>query len=216
MSTITVSAPARLGGFQAVVQDGAGVGACLLPDHGAARPLAPDDELLGRRRAKGVGGAEQHAAAFRRQTSGQLPDGGGLPHAVHADHQDHLRPGPAPARKDGSVGLLQNPEHPSRDQVLDRVRVGQLVPRQAGADFLDDFRGGADSDIGADQRHLEILDELRIDLATALEYLADLAGQGFPRLRDSLAEAAEQPRLRGRSVEQGLHRQCDGRAPAYR
>ncbi len=63
--------------------------AAVLRDDRDVVALAPCDELLPRRGAKGVAGGQQHRLALRLEVVGQLADRGGLAGAVHAgDHDD--------------------------------------------------------------------------------------------------------------------------------
>src|SRR2546423_1388848 len=68
------------------------VAALLAPDHLGADPAGPGGELLGGRRAKGVGGAQDDRVAVRDQYPGDLAAGGGLARAVDADPEQDRRP----------------------------------------------------------------------------------------------------------------------------
>ena len=81
---------AGLGGADGVVGYAGGVAAHFLLHDGHADALAPDDELLYGGRTEGVGGAEHDAQSGLLELVGELADGGGLAHSVHADYHDDV------------------------------------------------------------------------------------------------------------------------------
>ena len=66
--------------------DGRGVAALGTADGVGPDPCAPGLQLVGRRGAERVGGAEEHAAAVGDEHPGQLAAGGRLAGPVHPDH----------------------------------------------------------------------------------------------------------------------------------
>ncbi|MNN93142.1 hypothetical protein D3C81_2115330 [compost metagenome] len=62
----------------------------MLGDHRDVVALAPHLQLLDGGGAEGVAGGEHDLLAILLQLLRQLADGGGLAHAVHADHEDHV------------------------------------------------------------------------------------------------------------------------------
>jgi hypothetical protein len=83
--------PARRCGRDRVERDGRRIAACLR-DHRDVVALAPDFELLARRRAERVAGGEQHRMALRLQPLRELADRRRLAGAVHPRDHDHVRP----------------------------------------------------------------------------------------------------------------------------
>ena len=68
------------------------VGVRRAGDDRHAQPIAPNRELLDRRRPKRVAGAEHHFLALRLQQLGELGDRRRFAAAVHAADHDHRRP----------------------------------------------------------------------------------------------------------------------------
>ena len=190
-----------LGRLQGIVNHGARVSAGLLPNHRTSGPLAPDHELLGGGGPKGVSGAQQNLATLGSQAMGELADGSGLAHSVHAYHQNDLDDRSPSLRTGLAVGLAQDLEHVAGDQALDLLAVPELVARQPRAHVLEDFVGGLDTQIGTDQGHLEVFKQLRIELPGAFENVADLIGEGPARLRNCLPKAPQQARFFRRGFE---------------
>ena len=75
---------AGLGGGHRVKDHAAGVGAGLGVDEFGPAALAPQLQLVNGGGAEGVAGGQQHLAALPHQARGQLADGGGFAHPVHA------------------------------------------------------------------------------------------------------------------------------------
>ena len=84
-------APLRLAGRDRVEHDGRGIGAFARAHDVDAGAVRPDFELLDRRGAKRVGGADQRLSPSRLQQIRQLADRRRLAGAVDADDQHHLR-----------------------------------------------------------------------------------------------------------------------------
>ena len=82
---------ARAGGLDGVVGDRGRVGALRGADEVGLRAVGPDLELLLRRSAPGVGGAEEDGAVVLAQLLRQLPDRRRLAGAVDADDEDDAR-----------------------------------------------------------------------------------------------------------------------------
>ena len=87
------------------------------------------------------------------------------------------------------------------DQVLDLLAVPELVAGQPRAHVLEDLAGGLDTQIGANQGHLEVFKQLRIELPGAFENVADLIGESLARLRNCLPKAPQQACLLWRGFE---------------
>ena len=129
---------ARLRGLQRVEHDGARVGPLLLADDVDAGARAPDFELLDGGGAEGVGGAEQHRAAFGLDIAGEFADGGGLPRPVHADdHHDGRRLVDALHRT--LVGL-QDFEQALLIRLRSSWRIADQLAVHALADPVENFR----------------------------------------------------------------------------
>ena len=99
---------------------------------------------------------------FVLEAMGELADGGGLAGPVDADDQDDGRR-LGDARR-GAFAGLQNFEQVLADQALQLGGVGDLVALHALADALQNFVGGAYADVGGDERVLQLVEEVGIDL----------------------------------------------------
>ena len=82
---------ARARRMQGIEQHRARIGAGFLPDDFGRGTFSPDLELLDRRGAKRIGGAQEHAAAFSLIAADQLTDAGGLPRPIDAHHHHDRR-----------------------------------------------------------------------------------------------------------------------------
>ena len=81
----------RLRRRERIKQHRAGVRALDRADDLAVGTVRPDLELIRRRRAERIRRTQQHALALALQAVGDLADGRGLAHAVHADDQHDAR-----------------------------------------------------------------------------------------------------------------------------
>ena len=106
----------------------------------------------------------------------QLADGGGLARPVHAHHQDHRRRLGDP--RHGALGGLQNFEQVLADQSSQFAGVAHLVALHALADALQNLVGGADADVGGDQRVLQLVQQVGVDFLLALQRVFERAKPG--------------------------------------
>ena len=166
---------ARLRGLHGVEDHGRGIGARGLRDHRHAVALAPDLQLLDRRRAEGVACGEHDLAALVGETTRELADGRGLARAVHADDQDHERTlgrvdheRPADRRHDAEHGLAQRAEQ--------RVEVAEFLARHLPAQAAQDLLRGLDADVGGDEPRLELVEHRVVD-AAAGQQVGEVVGE---------------------------------------
>ncbi len=202
---------ARAAGVDGVEAHGRRIAAFLADDlHGVA--VGPDRELLARRGAEGVGCGQQHRGAFVGQVPGQLADGGRLAGPVDARHHDH----------GGLLGadhqrlfqrLEQLGEHLGED-VLDLHRPGRAGGGDLALDFLQQVLGRLHAGVGHQQRRLQLLVEVIVDLAAG-EDLGD-AGTGLAQpVAEPLHPALALRRHRGRRRNvHGLHQRAADEAAA--
>ena len=76
-----------LGGLQRVEQHGARVGALVLADNIHTGAVCPDLQLVGSGGTERITGTQQYLLALTLVAGGQLADGRGFAHAIHANHQ---------------------------------------------------------------------------------------------------------------------------------
>ena len=98
------------------------------------------------------------------QPAGELADGGGFAGAIHADDQNDER-----------LAALVNDQRARTGRRISTIAVAQgddqrrdireLVARDALLQARQDVLGRLDADIGSEQPGLELLQDLRIDLA---------------------------------------------------
>ena len=177
--------PARTGGIDGIEHHGGRV-AGLLGDHGDAVPFAPGGQLLAGRGAEGVAGGEQDALALALEMLGQLADRGGLAGTV--DPGDHDHEGLVAA---GIHGLLQWCQQclqsPGQCGAQLRRRL-QLVALDAGLEFGQQPLRGFDTAIRHQQRRLQVVQQLVVDLRPA-EQFGQRRIKGFAGAREAGLEA---------------------------
>ena len=172
-----------------VERDGAGVRALGAAHELAAGALGPALELLDGGGAEGVGGGDQDALAERLlQVPGELADRRRLAGAVDADDEDHGRVG---AQVDVVVAGLGEVGEELRQPLGQRLAAGDLALLGLPLEPLDDLRGRARADVGVDQRLLQALPGLLVEVALEQRGL-DLGLQRLARLAHVLAHAAEE------------------------
>jgi hypothetical protein len=171
---------AGLGGMEGVEDDGARVGALRLADDLGLSALGPNFELLDGGGAEGVGSAEQDGFAVVLQALGEFADGGGFAGAVDADHHDD------PRRLIGlhqrAFGGFEHTEQVFLDELAEFRGVVHQVAGDPLADGFEDIGGGADADIGRNQRVFKLFEEIGVDLLLAVDHVFDAvheSGAGF-------------------------------------
>ncbi len=109
--------------------------------------LPPHLQLLHRGGAEGIAGGQHHRLALVLEAARQFADGGGLPRAVDAHHQDH----PRLARRGRGLraltalqGLLQF----LLELGAEGRGVGQLLTPDPAGDVIDDAGGGVHPHVG--------------------------------------------------------------------
>ena len=168
-------------GADRVVGDRGRVAAALAADEARARALRPHLELLLRRRAERVGGAERDLAAVLAELLRELADRRRLAGAVHADDEDHGRL----VRDVEARRLAEERRHLLRER---RREVGELAARLEPAHELG---RGAHADVGREQRLLEPLPRLVVVRVERRD--RDLLGERAAAARERVAQPAEEP-----------------------
>ena len=160
-----VGALAHAGG-DGVVGDRAGVGVLRRPcTKSTPARSRPHLELLDGGGAEGVGRAEHDLVPeLLAQVPGELADRRRLAGAVDADHQQHRRP-----RRAGRCGRRPATGRSSASSSVSRA-VSASPPITLAAlglllELLDDLGGRPRADVGVDQRLLEALPRLLVELA---------------------------------------------------
>ena len=158
---MTISVPSLLGLLDGLEGDGGRILALLLRAHDlGARALGPGRELLDGRRAERVGRADDDGAVVGAQELGELADRGRLADAVDADDQHDRRTlgeleRGVELREPLLEGLAQHP--------LQVGRVGGVVAVDLGAQVVDDRLGHIRSEVGGDERRLEVVPGVVVD-----------------------------------------------------
>jgi len=155
-----------------VVDDGGGIGALVLADDVRVGAVRPDLQLIGGRRAEGVGCAEQDLLPLLPELRRDLADGGRLADAVDTDDQhDGRRRGEI---KPCVADVQHVGEHLAqrRSGVLRAFEMPLLYNRAQPGDGL---VGRLDAEVGQDQALLELIEEIVVDLRDG-KYAADGTG----------------------------------------
>ncbi len=187
MSTISASIAGRGRLADAVEHDPGGVAAFLAGDHRRADAVAPDLELLDRRRAERVAGGEEHAIILLLEPMAELADGRGLARAVDADHEDDVR-----AREAPHLERLGD----RREDLLDLL--GEDGAKAALVELLEAARGDrlADSarrfgpEVGGDQRLLDVVERRRVERLLG-DQAGEIVGDPLGSLGEPAAKAVE-------------------------
>src|SRR6185436_12774326 len=174
---VSLTRTARLHG---VVRDGGGIRAARAADELRARPLRPDLELLLGRRAEGVGRADEHRAAVLRQLASELSDRRRLPRAVDADDEDD-------GRALGGVPEYRRVAEERLDLLGERLT--EITQLAAGLEAPHELPRRGNSDVGADQRHLEPLPGV---LLCGVERGSELRDECPPALAQRVAKPREE------------------------
>ena len=121
------------------------------------RPVGPDGQLVGGGGAEGIPRSQQDPVALVLQEIRQLADGGGLAHAVDADHQDH----------GGLVRQVQvrgpHVQHLHQDLPqagLDLLRLLDLVGLHPLPQGLHGLQGRVHAHVGEDEVFLQLLKKI--------------------------------------------------------
>src|SRR5215218_4570935 len=141
--------------------DGCRILALALGTHDAhARALGPRRELVDGRSTERVGRAHHDAPVVTAEEPRELTDRRGLAHAVDAD-DEHDR---------GPLGELQRRvvlREPLLDELAEHplhvARVGGVVAIDLRPDGLDDLVGDPWTEVGADERGLEVVPRVLVD-----------------------------------------------------
>ena len=158
-------APQLFGTLHDVIADTCRVRTTLALHDLDATSLAPDVELLDSSGAEGVARAYKHLAATERSLIGELANRRGLARAVdtheeHADgvHAERIRVG---LGKESADFVSEHVEH--------GIRVGQRPARGLVAQSVDDLHRRLGTQITQDERFLEVVPEILVELGTTAE-----------------------------------------------
>ena len=178
---------AALGALDGVVAHAGRIAAALAGDHLDVRALRPHFQLLDGRRAERVGAAEDDRATCVGRLLRQLAHRGGLAGTVDA-HEQHERGLTAQHvlaafRERGGDLVVQQVEH--------GVGVGQRLARGLIAQTLHDLGGRSASDVGQDERLLEAVPELLVEIGAAVEQDVHLLLELVARAGKPLADPIE-------------------------
>ena len=161
----------------ASIDNGGGIGAFALLDEVDACAVAPHGKLIDCRRAEGIRRRDDHFFAVSFQLRCNFADGGGLADAVDADNQQHGRLCTELQR----FALADHVRHDLAQCRLHLLAVGHALALDAVAQLFEDFLGGADADIRANQQFLQLVKQFFIHLDKALEQIVHLRDEGVLR-----------------------------------
>ena len=140
--------------------------------------------------AERVGGAQQHAALLAAEAVRELADGGGFAGAVHAHHQNHG--GRLGHARHGALGGLQDFEQVLADEPFQLGGIAHQPAVHALADAIQNLGGGAHADVGADQRELQFVQQIGVDLLGALQHVFEARDQTRARLLHAALQALQE------------------------
>ena len=125
--------------------------------------------------AERVARGEHDLALFLGEAAGELTDRGRLSRAIHADYQDYERL-PLFVNHERACARCEDLGYRRSKSRDERRDIGEFIPRYTLLEAGEDVLGRFDSDVGAQQTGLELLQGLRVDLAAA-EQLGEIVGQ---------------------------------------
>ena len=96
--------------------------------------------------------------------------------------------GGSATRGRGAFAGLEDFEQVLADEVLQLGGVAKLVALHALADALQDFVGGADADVGGDERVFQLIEQIGIDFFLALQGVFERGDQAGARLLHAALE----------------------------
>ena len=161
------------------------VRAHLLLHHGHAYTLAPDAKLLYGCCAECVGSTQIYLLACLLELPGELADGRGLAHAVHAHHKNHVGlmvAGQIPVVVILRIVLCQQICDFIAQDAVQLRGADILVARHALLDAPDDLQRRVDAHITRDKHFLEIVEHIVINLRLSgyrTGQFTENAGLGF-------------------------------------
>jgi len=127
----------------------------------------------------------------------QLADGGGLAHAVDADHHQHEGLGSA-AEFERHGDRPQQAHQVLAQRAQQRRRILELARLHAPAQILDQLRGGGDAHVGAEQHGLEFLQQGVVEARVGREQGGERAAQCVAAQAFAPAGGGRGGRRRGR------------------
>ena len=177
---------ARDGCLDGVEGDSRRVGSLLVLNDGHARALAPDLELVDGRRAEGVGRGEQDRLALALVVGGELADRRRLARAVDADDEQDRRPLLGDARR--ILARRQDLDNLLLQERLEVFRRVDLLLLDALAHGRHELVRRLDADVRHDERLLELVEQVIVDVGIADDDLLNLVRQVFAGLVEALLE----------------------------
>jgi len=179
------------------------VGAVDVGLHGGnPNALPPGGELLCGGGTESVRGTEQDVFVLCDQDTGQLAHGGGLAHAVDADHHHDGGPVSVPVDPQAPVhGRVHDLDELFAEQGLHVLGVARAEDLHAFAQCVHELHGGFSAKISQEQGFLHLVPDVLIDLVAGEQRQQALA-QDVVGLDQALPEAGE-PAGHG---QRGLHR----------
>ena len=182
--------PALLGAraLERLIGDTGRIGADILGHHLGADAGAPYLELIDGRGAESVGRYEHHRGTAAHQLMRQLGRCGGLAGSVHADEQDHMGVR-ACIERQGLRHRLKHLGDLGGEHLAQRLRRQSPVVAGRG-ERLPDAPGHGDAEIGLDQRVLELVERLFIELSPA-QHRSKIVAESGRGPSEPLAEPRE-------------------------
>ena len=172
-----ISAPA-LAGVDGVKHHRSRVAALLVADQLGTGTVCPDCQLFRCRRTEGIRCCQQHLLALTPEISRHLADGGGLAHAVDADHQHHRGLGGEIQR-----ALLPHQAGDDLPQLSDDLRgLGDAGMAYPVPELVHDAHGHIGAHIAHDECFFQLVKEVLVHLGKTGSQILQTAHQRIPGL----------------------------------
>ena len=152
-----------LGAFDDVIAHACRVTSAFALHDLDATALAPDVKLLDGGGTEGVGRSDEHLATAERCLVGELTDRRGLSRAVnaHEEHADGIH------AEGVGIGLGKQSAYLVGEKIEHRIRIGQSTARGLVTQTVDDLHGRLGTQVAQDERLLQVIPEILVELGTA-------------------------------------------------
>ena len=151
--------------------------------------VTPNGKLLCGGGTEGIGRGNDHALFLLFQLCGNLSDRGGFSHTVDTDHQNDRGLG---CKLQGLV-LTKHIAEVAVQKILDLGGILQPSVLHCLAKIFEDLLGGIHTEVGRDQKLLQLIKQILINFMKGLKKIVDLSDNGVFRLQKSVFQFLKEP-----------------------
>ena len=162
-----------------------------LGNHRNISASAPLLQLLRRCGAKGIPSGQQGTVPRGLEALSQLANGGGLTHAIHADHEDDEGLGGSKGK--GRVALAQDFREHLRQLAHERIFIVQRPALHPRRQALKDRLGSLKAHVRREQLRFQRFQQAFVDFLPAKQKRAEGIPEGTPAPGETKAKTVKQP-----------------------